>query len=72
MWSGFLQVVLDLDKSLGGLKDSTGLTGKKVFEIYHFNGIALPEVRRLYKDPGLRSWVFWFLQDGTMKCLWQV
>ncbi|KAM7518703.1 hypothetical protein LguiB_017665 [Lonicera macranthoides] len=40
VWSEFLQVLLDLDKSLGGLKDSTGLMGKKVFELYHFNGIA--------------------------------
>lgn len=38
--SEFWQVLLDLDKSLGGLKDSTGLMGKKVFDIYHFNGIA--------------------------------
>ncbi|EXC19902.1 hypothetical protein L484_017879 [Morus notabilis] len=40
VWSEFWQVILDLDKSLGGLKDSTGLMGKKVFELYHFNGIA--------------------------------
>lgn len=40
VWSEFLQVLLDLDKSLGGLKDSTGLMGKKVFDLYHFNGIA--------------------------------
>ncbi|KAK6131023.1 hypothetical protein DH2020_035234 [Rehmannia glutinosa] len=33
-------VLLDLDKSLGGVKDSTGLMGKKVFDLYHFNGIA--------------------------------
>ncbi|PQP97945.1 protein FAM188A isoform X2 [Prunus yedoensis var. nudiflora] len=40
VWSEFWQVILDLDKSLGGLKDSTGLMGKKVFDLYHFNGIA--------------------------------
>lgn len=40
VWSEFWQVILDLDKSLGGLKDSTGLMGKKVFNLYHFNGIA--------------------------------
>ncbi|PRQ24731.1 putative ubiquitin interacting, EF-hand domain pair [Rosa chinensis] len=40
VWSEFWQVILDLDKSMGGLKDSTGLMGKKVFDLYHFNGIA--------------------------------
>ncbi|KAD5507557.1 hypothetical protein R6Q59_031646 [Mikania micrantha] len=40
VWSEFWQVLLDLDKSLGGLKDSTGLMGKMVFDLYHFNGIA--------------------------------
>ncbi|XP_044475354.1 ubiquitin carboxyl-terminal hydrolase MINDY-3-like [Mangifera indica] len=40
VWSEFWQVILDLDKNLGGLKDSTGLMGKKVFDLYHFNGIA--------------------------------
>lgn len=40
VWSEFWQVILDLDKSVGGLKDSSGLMGKKVFELYHFNGIA--------------------------------
>ncbi|XP_065880911.1 uncharacterized protein [Euphorbia lathyris] len=40
VWSEFWQVILDLDKSLGGLKDSSGLMGKKVFDLYHFNGIA--------------------------------
>ncbi|KAK9072178.1 hypothetical protein SSX86_008610 [Deinandra increscens subsp. villosa] len=40
VWSEFWQVLLDLDKGLGGLKDSTGLMGKKVFDLYHFNGIA--------------------------------
>ncbi|KAB2603544.1 protein FAM188A-like [Pyrus ussuriensis x Pyrus communis] len=40
VWSELWQVILDLDKSLGGLKDSTGLMGKKVFDLYHFNGIA--------------------------------
>ncbi|XP_075517140.1 uncharacterized protein LOC142551666 [Primulina tabacum] len=40
VWSEFWQALLDLDKSLGGVKDSTGLMGKKVFDLYHFNGIA--------------------------------
>ncbi|GMI90574.1 hypothetical protein like AT1G43690 [Hibiscus trionum] len=40
VWSEFWQVILDLDKSLGGLKDSTGQMGRKVFNLYHFNGIA--------------------------------
>ncbi|KAG5250728.1 KAR-UP oxidoreductase [Salix suchowensis] len=40
VWSEFWQVILNLDKSLGGLKDSSGLMGKKVFDLYHFNGIA--------------------------------
>ncbi|XP_057773257.1 uncharacterized protein LOC130992582 [Salvia miltiorrhiza] len=40
VWSEFWQVLLDLDKSLGGMKDSTGLMGRKVFDLYHFNGIA--------------------------------
>ncbi|PIM97381.1 hypothetical protein CDL12_30149 [Handroanthus impetiginosus] len=40
VWSEFWQVLLDLDKSLGGVKDSTGLMGKRVFDLYHFNGIA--------------------------------
>ncbi|XP_076894283.1 uncharacterized protein LOC143546508 [Bidens hawaiensis] len=40
VWNEFWQVLLDLDKSSGGLKDSTGLMGKKVFDLYHFNGIA--------------------------------
>ncbi|KAF9601300.1 hypothetical protein IFM89_018410 [Coptis chinensis] len=40
VWSEFWQVLLDLDKSLGGLKDSTGLMGRKLFDLYHFNGIA--------------------------------
>ncbi|CAM8938988.1 unnamed protein product [Rhodiola kirilowii] len=40
VWSEFWQVLLDLDKSSGGLKDPTGSMGKKVFGLYHFNGIA--------------------------------
>ncbi|XP_019190406.1 PREDICTED: ubiquitin carboxyl-terminal hydrolase FAM188A [Ipomoea nil] len=40
VWSEFWQILLDLDKNLGGLKDSSGLSGKKVFDLYHFNGIA--------------------------------
>ncbi|XP_050214547.1 uncharacterized protein LOC126665714 [Mercurialis annua] len=44
VWSEFWQVILDLDKSLGGLKDSSGLMGKKVFDLYHFNGIAKSDI----------------------------
>ncbi|XP_021761020.1 ubiquitin carboxyl-terminal hydrolase MINDY-3-like [Chenopodium quinoa] len=40
VWSEFWQVLLDLDRNLGGFKDSSGLMGKKVFDLYHFNGIA--------------------------------
>ncbi|KAK9134475.1 hypothetical protein Syun_013805 [Stephania yunnanensis] len=40
VWSEFWQVLLDLDKSQGGLKDSTGRMGIKAFDLYHFNGIA--------------------------------
>ncbi|KAG4200900.1 hypothetical protein ERO13_A05G242900v2 [Gossypium hirsutum] len=40
VWSEFWQVILDLDKNLGGLKDSTGQMGRKIFDLYHFNGIA--------------------------------
>ncbi|KAK7270940.1 hypothetical protein RJT34_26476 [Clitoria ternatea] len=40
VWSEFWRVILDLDKSSGGLKDSSGLMGKQVFDLYHFNGIA--------------------------------
>ncbi|KAL3641128.1 hypothetical protein CASFOL_016096 [Castilleja foliolosa] len=40
VWSEFWQALLDLDKGLGGMKDSTGSVGEKVFELYHFNGIA--------------------------------
>ncbi|KAG6478154.1 hypothetical protein ZIOFF_061586 [Zingiber officinale] len=40
VWSELWQVLLELDKSCGGLKDSSGLMGKKLFDLYHFNGIA--------------------------------
>lgn len=40
VWSELLQELLELDKSFGGLKDSSGSMGKKLFDIYHFNGIA--------------------------------
>ncbi|KAE8666581.1 hypothetical protein F3Y22_tig00112496pilonHSYRG00030 [Hibiscus syriacus] len=40
VWSEFWQVILDLDKNMGGLKDSTGQMGRKIFDLYHFNGIA--------------------------------
>lgn len=40
VWNELWQALLDLDKSLGGLKDPTGLMGKEIFDLYHFNGIA--------------------------------
>uniref|UniRef100_A0A0D6QZU1 ubiquitinyl hydrolase 1 n=1 Tax=Araucaria cunninghamii TaxID=56994 RepID=A0A0D6QZU1_ARACU len=40
VWNEFWQVLMQLDKSLGGLKDSSGLNGRKQFDLYHFNGIA--------------------------------
>ncbi|XP_074568307.1 uncharacterized protein LOC141824873 [Curcuma longa] len=40
VWSEFWQALLELDKNCGGLKDSSGLMGKKLFDLYHFNGIA--------------------------------
>ncbi|KAL5714954.1 hypothetical protein ACHQM5_016848 [Ranunculus cassubicifolius] len=40
VWSEFWQVLLELEKGSGGLKDSSGMMGKKVFDLYHFNGIA--------------------------------
>ncbi|KAJ4953420.1 hypothetical protein NE237_030252 [Protea cynaroides] len=40
VWSEFWQVLLELDKSQGGMKDASGLMGKKLFDLYHFNGIA--------------------------------
>ncbi|XP_051217307.1 uncharacterized protein [Lolium perenne] len=40
VWSEFWQALLQLDKRSGGMKDPTGLMGKKQFTIYHFNGIA--------------------------------
>ncbi|KAF3791557.1 FAM188B protein [Nymphaea thermarum] len=40
VWSEFWHALLQLDKSLGGMKDATGLIGKKQFDLYHFNGIA--------------------------------
>lgn len=40
VWSEFWQSLLELDKNLGGLKDPSGLMGKKQFDLYHFNGIA--------------------------------
>ncbi|XP_057793641.1 uncharacterized protein LOC131010235 [Salvia miltiorrhiza] len=44
VWNELWQALLDLDKSLGGLKDPTGLMGKEVFHLYHFNGIAKSSV----------------------------
>eukprot|EP00252_Welwitschia_mirabilis_P006410 TRINITY_DN17293_c0_g1_i1.p2 TRINITY_DN17293_c0_g1~~TRINITY_DN17293_c0_g1_i1.p2 ORF type:complete len:615 (-),score=112.80 TRINITY_DN17293_c0_g1_i1:2370-4214(-) len=40
VWNEFWQILLQIDQKLGGLKDSSGLMGKKQFDIYHFNGIA--------------------------------
>lgn len=41
VWSDFWKVLLDLDERLGGLKGLSGMMGKnKVFDLYHFNGIA--------------------------------
>ncbi|KAF6163397.1 hypothetical protein GIB67_029246 [Kingdonia uniflora] len=40
VWSEFWQTLLELDRSVGGMKDSTGMMGKKIFDLYHFNGIA--------------------------------
>ncbi|CAN8302615.1 unnamed protein product [Cochlearia groenlandica] len=44
VWSELWQVILELDRNLGGIKDSTGMMGKKVFDIYHFNGIAKSDI----------------------------
>lgn len=52
VWSEFWQVILDLDKSLGGLKDSSGLMGKKVFDLYHFNGIAKSDLNGSHTTSG--------------------
>ncbi|KAF0913873.1 hypothetical protein E2562_024948 [Oryza meyeriana var. granulata] len=40
VWSEFWHALLQLDKRAGGMKDPTGLMGRKQFTIYHFNGIA--------------------------------
>ncbi|PKA61527.1 hypothetical protein AXF42_Ash018814 [Apostasia shenzhenica] len=40
VWSELWQALMELEKEQGGLKDSSGLMGKKQFDIYHFNGIA--------------------------------
>lgn len=55
VWSEFWQVILDLDKSLGGLKDSSGLMGKKVFDLYHFNGIAKSDLNGSQACSGVES-----------------
>ncbi|XP_019427281.1 PREDICTED: ubiquitin carboxyl-terminal hydrolase FAM188A-like isoform X2 [Lupinus angustifolius] len=52
VWSEFWQVILDLDKSLGGLKDSSGLMGKKAFDLYHFNGIAKSDLNGIQVNYG--------------------
>ncbi|CAI9116551.1 OLC1v1017728C1 [Oldenlandia corymbosa var. corymbosa] len=55
VWSEFWQVLLDLDKSLGGLKDATGLMGKKVFDLYHFNGIAKSVINGSHLNFGIEN-----------------
>lgn len=40
VWNEFWQALLELDRSHGGLKDSSGQMGKKRFDVFHFNGIA--------------------------------
>ncbi|KAJ0976574.1 hypothetical protein J5N97_012048 [Dioscorea zingiberensis] len=40
VWSDFWQALLELDKSFGGLKDPSGMMGKRQFDLFHFNGIA--------------------------------
>ncbi|XP_039041910.1 ubiquitin carboxyl-terminal hydrolase MINDY-3-like [Hibiscus syriacus] len=52
VWSEFWQVILDLDKSLGGLKDSTGKMGQKVFDLFHFNGIAKSDLNGSQSSSG--------------------
>ncbi|KAL0797254.1 hypothetical protein Bca101_068631 [Brassica carinata] len=44
VWSELWQVILELDRNLGGIKDSSGMMGKKVFDVYHFNGIAKSDI----------------------------
>ncbi|KAJ4917298.1 ubiquitin interaction motif-containing protein [Raphanus sativus] len=44
VWSELWQVMLELDRNLGGIKDSSGMMGKKVFDVYHFNGIAKSDI----------------------------
>ncbi|CAN7139366.1 ubiquitin carboxyl-terminal hydrolase MINDY-3 [Brassica rapa] len=44
VWSELWQVILELDRDLGGIKDSSGMMGKKVFDVYHFNGIAKSDI----------------------------
>uniref|UniRef100_A0A6N2NKG2 Deubiquitinating enzyme MINDY-3/4 conserved domain-containing protein n=1 Tax=Salix viminalis TaxID=40686 RepID=A0A6N2NKG2_SALVM len=50
-------VILDLDKSQGGLKDSSGLMGKKVFDLYHFNGIAKSDINGSHATSGAETLV---------------
>uniref|UniRef100_A0A6N2LYM1 ubiquitinyl hydrolase 1 n=1 Tax=Salix viminalis TaxID=40686 RepID=A0A6N2LYM1_SALVM len=57
VWSEFWQVILDLDKSQGGLKDSSGLMGKKVFDLYHFNGIAKSDINGSHATSGAETLV---------------
>lgn len=44
VWSELWQVILELDRNMGGIKDSSGMMGKKVFDVYHFNGIAKSDI----------------------------
>eukprot|EP00249_Psilotum_nudum_P014067 c24646_g1_i1 orf=494-2491(+) len=40
VWNDLWQALHQLDKNSGGLRDPESLSGKKQFELYHFNGIA--------------------------------
>lgn len=40
IWNELWQALLQVDRTKGGLKDSTTVFGKRQFEVYHFNGIA--------------------------------
>lgn len=40
IWNELWQALLQVDRTKGGLKDSTTVLGKRQFEVFHFNGIA--------------------------------
>ncbi|KAL1533497.1 ubiquitin carboxyl-terminal hydrolase MINDY-3-like [Salvia divinorum] len=52
VWNELWQSLLDLDQSLGGLKDPTGQMEKEGFHLYHFNGIAKLSVSGSQVSPG--------------------